>query len=346
MATIKDIAQITGVSTATVSNVLNGKEGAASPAKAREIIEVAQDLHYTPNTLAKGLKQRKTNNIGVISEDLTVFNTPEIVDGIESFCEESGYEIILGNMRLFKRYNNDFTDTPQHQKLLNTMVANMLAKQVAGIVYVGYHCREINYIPKHLPIPLSYAYCYPKNNLYPSVILDDETAAREVTNLLIKNGHHKIGIIAGPPGSMHTVARLTGFQKALYENRILFNTDLVLYGDWERKSGYDCTDCLLNAGVSAIFAFNDPMASGVYLRCLEKGIAIGRDLSLFGFDNRDISMSYLPQIATVAPPLNAIGRRSVQIVLDQIAHKKVSYEIQQLPCTILNRESLGKNLQV
>ncbi|MCL1813520.1 MAG: LacI family transcriptional regulator, partial [Treponema sp.] len=114
MVTIKKIAQLTNVSIATVSNVLNGKSGAASEAKAREIIDVARNLHYMPNMLAKSLKQQKTNTIGIITEDLTVFNTPEIVDGIDACCEENGYGIILANMRLFKRYSNDFTDTPRH----------------------------------------------------------------------------------------------------------------------------------------------------------------------------------------------------------------------------------------
>ncbi len=146
MATIKEIARLTSVSTATVSNVLNGKSGAAGEEKAREIIAVARKLNFTPNSIAKNLKKRKTNTIAIITEDLTVFNTPEIVDGIESFCEKQGYEIILGNMRLFKRYSNDFTDTPKHHELLNALVRNLLAKQVEGIIYIGYHCREIQWL--------------------------------------------------------------------------------------------------------------------------------------------------------------------------------------------------------
>ena len=87
VATIKDVARLTGVSAATVSNVLNGKRGAASEAKVQEIFRVAQELHYRPNSLAKNLKLQRSNTIGIITEDLTVFNTPEIVNGIEEYCE-------------------------------------------------------------------------------------------------------------------------------------------------------------------------------------------------------------------------------------------------------------------
>lgn len=340
MATIKDIARLTGVSGATVSNVLNGRKGAAGPAKEREIFEVAHSLHYIPNSLAKSLKQRKTNNIGIITEDLTVFNTPEIVDGIDAYCEESGYEIILGNMRLFKRYNNDFTDTPQHQALLDTMVANMLAKQVEGIVYIGYHCREITCLPTMLNVPFTYAYCYPKQKLYPSVLFDDEGAAKTVVNILIQKGHKEIGFIAGPASSYHTLARLRGVQKALFENNMLFNAERVMYGDWERGSGYAHAARLIGNGVSALFCFNDLMASGAYEYCSDNGLAVGKDISLFGFDNREISQGYSPLIATVEPPLNEIGRKSAELVLAQLRNRKTPMETQLLACKVLERDSV------
>jgi len=368
MITIKEIARLMGVSTATVSNVLNGKSGAASEAKAREIIELANNLHYTPNTLARSLQQQKTNTIGIITEDLTVFNTPEIVDGIDSCCEENDYGIILGNMRLFKRYNNDFTDTPEHHKLLDSMLRNMLAKQVEGIVYVGYHCREITYLPSRLQVPFVYAYCYPREELYPSVMFDDEKAARDVTALLIANGHRRIGVICGPASSYHTQARLRGFIAAVNEHGInaretsLHNADseLIVYGDWERPSGYRLAGSLLDKKVTAIFSFNDLMASGVYERAVEMGLQIGKDISLFGFDNRDISQGYIPALSTVQPPLNEIGRRCAEIILNQIKNQNTGFkgevsrapstsqkgEVSRvriyLPCAILERHSVSK----
>jgi LacI family transcriptional regulator len=339
MVTIKEIARLTKVSTATVSNVLNGKSGAASDAKAREIIGIARSLHYTPNTLAKSLQRQKTDTIGIITEDLTVFNTPEIVDGIDACCEENGYETILENMRLFKRYNNDFTDTPKHHELLDSMLNNMIAKQVEGIVYVGYHCREIAYLPSRVQVPFVYAYCYPKEEIYPSVMYDDEKAARDVTALLISKGHSRIGVICGPASSYHTQARLKGFKAALAEHGIAFDSRFVVYGDWERPSGYHLAAILLDQKVSAIFSFNDIMASGVYERASERGLQIGKDISLFGFDNRDISQGYIPALSTVEPPLNEIGRRCAGIILNHIKNNRTGKKRVYLPCTILERHS-------
>ena len=339
MITIKEIAHLTKVSTATVSNVLNGKSGAASEAKAREIVELAKNLNYTPNSLARSLKQQKSNTIGIITEDLTVFNTPEIVDGIDSYCEENNYEIILENMRLFKRYNNNFTDTPKHKEILNSMVLNMISKQVEGIVYIGYHCREIVYLPSNIHVPFVYAYCYPKEEIYPSVIFDDEKAARTVTKLLISKGHRRIGVIGGPASSYHTITRLKGYKHALIEHGIPINGSLILYGDWERRSGYNLAGKLLDDGVTAIFAFNDLMASGVYERAYERKLQIGKDISLFGFDNRDISQGYIPAISTVQPPLNEIGRNCAEIILKQLKRRRVFKKRIYIPCTILERKS-------
>ena len=341
MVTIKEIARLTGVSTATVSNVLNGKPGAASAAKAREITNLASDLNYMPNIHARNLQQQKTNTIGIITEDLTVFNTPEIVDGIDAYCEENGYEIILENMRLFKRYNNDFTDTPKHHALLDSMMRNIIAKQVEGVVYVGYHCREITYLPPRVQVPFVYAYCYPKEEIYPSVLFDDEKAAKDVTEKLIAKGHRHIGVICGPATSYHTQMRLKGYKSALTEQGIKAKSSLVVYGDWERPSGYHLAGILLDKKVSAIFSFNDLMASGVYERAAEQGMQIGEDISLFGFDNRDISQGYIPALSTVQPPLSEIGRRSAEIVLNQIKHHRSGKKRIYIPCEILERRSVG-----
>ena len=341
VVTIKKIAQLTKVSIATVSNVLNGKAGAAGEAKAREIIDVAKNLHYMPNMLAKSLKQRKTNTIGIITEDLTVFNTPEIVDGIDACCEENGYEIILANMRLFKLYKNDFTDTPKHHELLDAMLRNMGAKQVEGIVYVGYHCREIAYLPTHVQVPFVYAYCYPRDGIYPSVMYNDEKAAFDVTELLIGKGHRKIGVICGPAVSYHTQVRLKGFYRALTEHRIKIKPSLVAYGDWERQSGYNQAGSLINLGASAVFSFNDLMASGVYEKAAEMGLQIGKDLSLFGFDNRDISQGYVPALSTVEPPLHKIGHKCAEIILNQIKRRRAVKKRIFLPCTIHERNSIS-----
>ncbi len=341
MITIKEIAKLAHVTPATVSNVLNGK-GGASEAKARQIRGLAEKLHYTPNTLAKSLKRRHSNTIGIITEDLTVFNTPEIVDGIEAFSESRGFEMIMENMRLFKRYNNDFTDTEKHRRLLDEAVFSLLSKQVEGIIYIGYHCRKIPYLPQNLSLPFVYAYCFASDPSYPFVIYDDEKAEYDATSLLIQNSHRKIGIICGPYSSFHTQERLRGFQRCLFEHGLLYDNRFTYFGDWGRESGYRFGGRLMEAGATAIVSQNDIMACGIYDYCAERGLRVGKDVSLIGFDNREISRAYLPQLSTVEPPLSDIGRMSAKILIDRIGGAENGPIHCKMPCRLIERGSVAK----
>lgn len=338
MATIKQIAELTHVSAATVSCVLNGRQGAAGPRKVQEILAVAEKLNYTANSFARQLQRGRSNSIGIITEDLTVFNTPEIVDGLQACCMKNGYEVILANMRLFKQFGNNFIDTPAHHILLDNVLKNLLAKQVEGVVYVGYHCRELVYVPQKLSIPLAFAYCYPVGNVYPSVLMDDEKAGYDITSCLLAQGHTRIGVVSGPINSYHTHARLIGYQNALFDHHILYDAELVMSGDWERASGYHFASVLLGAGCTAVFAFNDIMAAGVYDWCKDHHLRPGYDIAIFGFDNNAISRFYEPQISTAELPLNNIGRKCAEIVIERIKGSDTAGQT-LLPCVIHQRES-------
>lgn len=341
MTTIKEIAKLAGVSAVTVSNVLNGK-GGASEGKVRQIKELAERLHYTPNRFAKNLKQKRSSTIGVITEDLTVFNTPEIVDGIDACCEKNGFDIILGNLRLFKRYHNDFTDTPKHRSLLEDMVRSMYARQVEGIIYIGYHCRNIDFMVTEPKTPLVYAYCFSTAGKAPSVIYDDEKAAYDATDFLIRSGHSRIGVLCGPLDSFHTQERLRGYQQALFDHHLLYDNRIAVYGNWERSSGYRLGQRLIESGVRAIFSMNDIMACGVYDCCAEQGLAVGRDVSLIGFDNQPISEAYHPQLTTISIPLTEIGNKAAELMVERIAGKENKASLIKIPCQLVLRESVAQ----
>lgn len=338
---MKDIAQQTGVSVSTVSNVLNGKTGAASAATVSAVIAAAEKLHYQPNVLARNLKLQLSNSVGIITEDLTVFNTPEIVNGIEEYCEENGYEIILANLRLYKRYGNNFADTPEHAARFDTALNSLLSKQVVGIVYVGYHPRPVSFRPTHGNIPFVYAYCYPSQPSDSScVLMDDEQCGHDVGAALLSRGHRKIGVISGPISSQAALHRLSGYQRALYEYGALYNTATTVFGDWRYASGYRCAEQLLPMGVTALIAFNDEMASGAYVCCTKHGLRVGSDISIFGFDNLSLAEAYDPPISSVAPPLNEIGRKSAELVLGQLRGEADAHQRVLLPGTIYLRDSV------
>lgn len=344
MANIKEIASRADVSIATVSKALNNK-GGVNAETYEKIIRIADELGYRPNLYARSLKQGKSLTIGIITEDITVFNTPDIVDGIDTVCEDFGYHYILGNLRYNKRYGQNGVDWSEFIELSSSAADTMLAKQVDGIIYVGCHYHEINTINSDMDVPVVFAYCSSADKSVPSVMYDDTRAAYDITKLLISQGHTHIGVIAGPANSIHTSNRLTGYQQALFESNLPYNPMLTYYGNWERDEAHAIAKTLLAQKVTAIFAQNDLMAMGVIDYCNSNGIQVGKDLSLIGFDNREISTVCRPTLSTVALPLFEIGKRAAGILLKRITSDSDFYaddDLQVLlPCTIIERESSG-----
>lgn len=341
MATIREISKKANVSIATVSKVLNGK-GGVSQATIDNVMAIAQDLNYRPNLTARSLKKGQSRTLGVITEDLTVFNTPEIVDGIDAYCEHEDYHYILGNLRFNKRYGHHPQNTEECTKLVHSLVDTMLSKQVDGIIYIGCHSHAVVPIRNNSEIPFVYAYCYSTDPNIPSVLYDDQKAAFEAAQLLIDRGHRNIGVIAGEPDSIHTANRILGYQEALYTNDIPYNPRLTLNGNWERNQGYILGEKLIHSGVTAIFAHNDLMATGVIEYCNEHGIEVGKDLALIGFDNREIGTVCRPTLSTVALPLFEMGQTATHLLLDMLAGRHIQCgQKLMLACSVVERESTG-----
>lgn len=342
MANIKQVADACGVSIATVSNTFNGKGRVGEETKER-ILRIAKEMNYVPNIMAKNLKQRRSNVIGIITEDLTVFNSVGIVDGIHEFLEENGYNYLLGNLRLYKKYNNKFYHNEEYHNQVQEEFHMMKSAQVAGIIYVCAHCREIKFLPDMDDIPVSIAYGFSKKERVSSIIYDDEQAAYDATNVLIRNGHKKIGLIMGDKFSMHTSARLKGYQRALYDNDILCNPDLICEEDWTRERGYEAADILIRKGVTAIFSMNDEMAAGVYDYAHEINLMIGKELALVGFDNREICTAFLPALTTMAIPLSEIGRRAAEWIVDNLDENKTCTDCKShVKCSLVERDSIHR----
>ncbi len=339
MATIRSIAERANVSIATVSKVLNGKSGVSDETR-RTILNVAQELNYRPNLNARSLKSGRAQTIGIIAEDLTVFNTPEIIDGVAVACDKVGYHYILANLRLFKRFGHHMPDVPTHAALIRESMDVLLSKQVAGVIYIGSHSHPVPLLSEYTDFPFVCAYC--TCDQLPSVIYDDEKAAYDLTNRLLAHGDRRIGMITGPLDSPHTALRSRGHMRALFDAQIPYDPTMTFTGDWERDSGYQWAGTLLDAGATAIFVQNDIMALGVLDYCNTRGLAVGRDLRLIGFDNRDICQVCRPRLSSVAPPLFEIGQTAAQEVLQRIAGEACPEQLIKLPCTVIERESSMK----
>ena len=341
MVTLKEIAKECKVSPATVSNILNGKPKVSEETRQR-VLEAVDKLDYRPNYMAQGLRNRKTKTIGIIAEDIAQFTTPEIVEGIMSRCEEKGYRSIVKNLRLYARWSDSWYDNESsYHSILDPVLKELESIRVDGIIYIAGHARVIHCFPKGFKTPAVMAYAYADNKNVPSVAIDDNASAYEMICYLLSKGHRKIGVIGGKENNIHTQQRILGYQKALFENEILYNPTLVRYADWNKKSAYQEARELLKTDVTAIFCMSDRQAGGVY-RCLdEMGLRAGKDIAVAGFDDQDIAEYLVPGLTTMALPLREIGNMSAGFLLKQMddTEEKMPEKV-LIPCTFMERESV------
>ncbi|QDP39468.1 LacI family DNA-binding transcriptional regulator [Radiobacillus deserti] len=343
MTNIKDIAKRVGVSTATVSHVLNGT-GRVGEDTRKKVLHVIDELNYTPNRIAKSLKVKKTSTLGIIAEDVTVFNTPSIIDGINEVAENNGLGILLVNLRIFHKMGTDFSDKDKLRKLLAQAFEQLHMNQVDGIIYIGTYNRDVTEAIPPIQIPVVYTYCKTTNESDYTVNYDDEEAAYKATKHLIEHGHKKIALISGKVDSVHSHERFNGYCRALKENGVTLEPCLIKNGDWEVESGYYLTKELLDEKnrPTAIVALNDLMAYGSIKAAKEKGLNVPSDLSIIGFDNREFSAYTSPELTTMSIPLHLMGEKATYILHELINGKTLEERELKLYCEMINRNSVCK----
>ncbi|MCR5626655.1 MAG: LacI family DNA-binding transcriptional regulator [Lachnospiraceae bacterium] len=344
MVTIKDVARECGVSVATVSNILNGK-GKSSNETASKIRKKAKEMGYVPNSAAIQLKTKKTRSLGVIVEDMTIFSIPDVVDGITNYCDKMNYQIELINLRLFKNHNDTYYYKDFYYKRIRDEVMKFAQRQMEGIIYVSAHERVLPCFQFDPQIPMVMAYSYSEDERIPSVVVDDVNGSYEVVKHLISMGHSKIGVITGKPDSMHAQARLLGYQKAMYDSHNIFVPEYILNGDWGRASGYEMSGKLLKSGVTAIYCMNDLMAGGVYDRIYEEGLTVGKDISVAGYDGRELATYYKPPLTTMTLPLHDIGYEASRIMIEMLENdgKYTGKDaVIQVPCQFMEGKSIAR----
>ncbi|HAG69310.1 MAG TPA: LacI family transcriptional regulator [Lachnospiraceae bacterium] len=343
MATIKDIARECQVSIATVSNVINGrnKAGAETEKRVREAIE---KLGYTPNSVAKGLRSKKTNTVGIIVEDLSQFTVPPIVESIMRFLEERHYQTVVHNLRLCSRYSDTWSGNEEMLiPVIDRAISDLKGRMVDGIIYVAVYSRNTELINADPGVPLIMTCASDKNPYVPSVIIDDEGSVESALVYLIEKGHRNIGIIGGYPDNLHTVRRLNGAKKALEKAGITPSERLIRLNCLSKEDGCRAAYELSMEKITALFCMSDIIAAGVYKCLYEKGLTVGRDISVMGYDNHVIADCLTPGLTTMALPLNEIGSCAAALLLNCSSYSKPYLEGYQtrLPCELIERGSVA-----
>lgn len=278
--TISDIAKKANVSSATVSRVLNSSGYVKEDTKKR-IQAVIKEMNYTPSAIARSLSKSETNTIGVIVPDITNSYFGEIIKGISEIAEKNNLNIILFN-----------TDNYLEKEI---RALNVLKEQrIKGIIMTpGFGEEKFNddYIKtiSNLNIPIVLVSADVKFTNLNGVFVDNIKGSFDATQLLIKEGHTKIGIITGLLSAEPSIDRLIGYKKALEANNITINDKYILNGDFKLDKAYELTKRLIEEKdhPTALVVCSNMMTMGVIKALNEKNKNIPTDLSIIGFDKID-----------------------------------------------------------
>ncbi|CAH8190846.1 substrate-binding domain-containing protein [Vibrio aestuarianus] len=333
MATMKDIARLAGVSTSTVSHVIN-KSRFVSEDIAERVNKAAQDLNYAPSALARSLKMNRTRTIGMLVTTSTNPFFGEVVKGVERSCYHKGYNLILCN-------------TEGDNERMKASINTLLQKRVDGLLLMcsTLEGERIEVFDRYPDIPVVVMDWGPM--LFASDKIQDNSLSGGyiATNYLIECGHKEIGCITGPFIRHQAQMRYEGYKRAVLEAGLEINPQWIVESDFECEGGYEAFNRMLEKGPlpSSIFVSNDMMAMGVLNAAHEKGIRIPEDVSIMGYDDIHIARFMSPALTTVHQPKYRLGKVAVETLLKKLEKETLEPQVVQLDPTLVVRKSV-KNL--
>jgi len=307
--TIADIAQLAGVSKATVSRVLNHKPD-VDPATRERILRIMEDVGFVPSITASGLAGGRSRLIGILVPAFTWPLIPDIVRGVAEVAGNTIYEIVLYSINDKTRGDNK-GDVIDH--ILSTnLIAGLLA------ILPGQSSRYIVRLHQlGFPVVMIDDQALPP--AMPWVGADNYTGAYEATHHLLNLGHRRIAHIQGPLRYLCSRERYRGYCQALQEAAIPLDPALVIEGDFEVAGGQSAAYTLLTLPPeqrpTAIFAGSDGMAYGVLATAAALGLRVPEDLALVGFDDTYSSAIIQPPLTTIKQPFSEMGQRAAELLL-------------------------------
>ncbi len=308
-ATIKDIAKVLSISPSTVSRALRDHPDISNETK-EKVLNTAKELDYFPDSLAQGLKSRRTNTIGIIVPEIKHHFFSSAISGIEDVTYNSGFTILVCQSN----------ESVEREKLnLKTLVSNRIAGLLVSLSQTTTDASHFKVLKKR-GIPVVFFDRTIEGLNASKVIVDDFQGAYDIVSHLIQSGYKRIAHIAGPTNISIGNNRLKGYQKALEDNNIPINSDLIIEGGFRQKDGSSAADKLieLENRPDAIFAVNDPVAIGAFSKIKERGLVIPDEMALVGFSNNPVSALIEPALTTVEQPSHEIGRIAAELLLEKI----------------------------
>ena len=309
--TIKEIAELAGVSTATVSKILNAKDQDISEATRKNVLDIVEREGYIPNGIAKSLRIKNTKTIGIIMPDVMNLFFSELARGVEDAAEKKGYSVILCNSD-----NKESKEEKYIQILQEKMVDGIILTASENSVKRSLRRRKIPMVLLDRDIST--------DEKVGRITVDNEEGTYNATKLLIEKGCKNIGFISSNKTTKSSGQRLRGYENAILESKINLDKDKIFLQNYTIETGYKGTVSLLEkTNIDGICCGNDLIAIGAIKALKERGIKIPQDVKVIGFDDISISKYMDPPLTTIRQPIYEMGEEAVGMLIDVINNKEM-----------------------
>ena len=308
--TIKRVAKEAGVSTQTVSRVLNDRPDVA-PETRQRVKDVIQRLGYHPSAVARSLIRQRSYTIGVVTAGLNYLGPAQTLNGITQSVEDRGYSLLLKELPNLQAEDMD------------GVIQSLLARQVDGIIWaipeVGDNHNWIGTILPQLAVPTLFLTISPQSNIH-AISIDNYLGGCIATQHLLDQGYRKIGHISGPLSWWEARARKEGWQDMLVKSGISVKDHHWVEGNWSASSGYTAGQQLIKQypDIEAVFVANDQMALSLLKLADEQNLSVPQDLAVVGFDGIPEAAYYKPPLTTIQQDLYSLGCRAVEALIEII----------------------------
>ncbi|MGM3390006.1 LacI family transcriptional regulator [Stutzerimonas stutzeri] len=304
MSNIRRVAELAGVSVATVSRALRTPK-VVSPETREKVFKAVEQAGYRPNLMAVQFRSRKTRNLVVLVPAISNVFFARVISGIQEKAQTYGYRVLLCNT-----YGREDLES-EYAELVHAHQADGVIQLRAFNPFAASGNREAT-----LP-PMVNACEILDDAPCPTVSLDNRAAARAMTEHLLNLGHQRIGLIKGPQGSPLTRERIAGYEDALRKVGIEPDPSLLCRGNFSLQAGYDAAKRLLahSNRPTAIFCENDEMAIGAISCIRQAGLRVPGDISVAGFDDIPFSAFCDPPLTTICQPAEAFGQHAVEMLV-------------------------------
>lgn len=334
-ASIKDVARIAGVSIATVSRCINEPERVRAPTRDR-VEDAIRQTGYSPNTLAQSFRRGKTKVIMVVLPSVGDPFFTEVMRGIREVATAKGYSLLINETQ----FNTVTADE------IGAMIVSRQADGIVLLASVSPFGPDVlsSKNNRRLPVVVGCEIVSLQTTGYPSVHIDNQAAAREVTDYLIDQGHRRIAFIHGQDGSLLTKDREDGYRASMRAAGLPIGEGWITAGNLNIRDTIEATQRLLGRPdrPTAIFCANDEMAMGCLHAIKSAGLTVPHDVSVVGFDDVRYAAILDPPLTTVHQPARQIGERVMHRLFREIEEpRSADSEAEIVPHKLIIRESVA-----